>query len=388
MRADFDSFCAIRRFDALDGLRAVSVTAVVWHHTSGMPGPAILSKGYLGVDFFFAISGFLITTLLIREQNATSRISVGKFYARRALRIFPLYYVTLLLYVVLVALTQRNSPEGKEFFRHLPAFATYTSNWFVDLTGGNSVTFYFAWSLATEEQFYLLWPPLLVATLTIGRRRIWVPLAALIVLVVISQGARLVTDTSELPGRIPASLSLAILLGAAAALVTSTARGFAALAWALGRTWSAPVAALLLVAALELDTPPQVTEVLMTAVVISTCLVEWTPLHPMLQWRPVAFVGVISYGVYLLHMLSANLDRRVIHQQFGVLLTAMTLVTAVAAAYLSFRFFETPLLRLKRRFETREQHEGDELSRISATAPASGPGSKTGPNTPDRSQAG
>ena len=120
MRADFDNFCAIRRFDALDGLRAVSVTAVVWHHTSGMPGPAILSKGYLGVDFFFAISGFLITTLLIREQNATSRISVSKFYARRALRIFPLYYVTLLLYVVLVALTQRNSPEGKEFFRICP----------------------------------------------------------------------------------------------------------------------------------------------------------------------------------------------------------------------------------------------------------------------------
>ena len=224
--------------------------------------------------------------------------------------------------------------------------------------------FYFAWSLATEEQFYLLWPPLLVATLMIGRRRIWVPLAALVVLVVISQGASLVTDTSELPGRIPASLSLPILLGAAAALVTSNARGFAVVAWALGRAWSAPVAALLLVAALALDARPQATQVPTAAVVISTCLVEWTPLHPMLQWRPVAFVGVISYGVYLLHMLSANLDRRVIHQQFGVLLTAMTLVTAVAAAYLSFRFFETPLLRVKRRFETKEQRQGDELSRI------------------------
>ena len=128
MRPDFERFCAIQRFGALDGLRALSVTAVVWHHTSGMPGPAIFTKGYLGVDFFFAISGFLITTLLVREQNATSRISLGKFYARRCLRIFPLYYVTLLLYVVLVALTQHNSAEGKDFFRHLPAFATYTSN--------------------------------------------------------------------------------------------------------------------------------------------------------------------------------------------------------------------------------------------------------------------
>ncbi|WP_293054883.1 acyltransferase [Mycobacterium sp.] len=365
-RADFDRFSAINRFSALDGLRALSVIAVVWHHTSGTPGPAILGKGYQGVDFFFAISGFLITTLLLREQRTTGRISLRKFYARRSLRIFPLYYVTLLLYVVLVAVTLRHSHEGRAFVGHLPAFATYTSNWFVDLTAERSVPFYFAWSLATEEQFYLLWPPLLVATLAIGRRRTWVPLAALIALVTVSQGARLVTDTSRLPGRIPASLSLPILLGAAAALAVSTPRGFAVVSAVLGRTWSAPAAGVLLAAALALNPPRQITQVLMAAVVVSTCLVEWTPLHPMLQWRPLVFVGVLSYGVYLLHMLCANLDRRIIHQQSGIVLTAATLITVIFVAYLSFRFFETPLLTLKRRYETQEQRQGDELSRIGA----------------------
>jgi peptidoglycan/LPS O-acetylase OafA/YrhL len=364
--ADFNRFGALHRFGALDGLRALSVIAVVWHHTSGTPGPAIAGKGYMGVDFFFAISGFLITTLLVREQNATARISLGTFYARRVLRIFPLYYVTLLLYIVLVAATRRNSPEGQQFFHHLPAFATYTSNWFVDLAHGNSVTFYFAWSLATEEQFYLLWPPVLVATLMLGRRRVWPPLVALMALVVMSQGAGFVADTSVLPGRIPASLPLPILLGAAAALMVSTPRGFALVAWVLGRTWSAPVTALLLLVALASEAPEQVTQCLMVAVVVSTCLVEWTPLHPMLQWRPLAFIGVISYGVYLLHMLCANVVRRMIHQHYGVLLFAATLVMVVVAAYLSFRFFETPLLRLKRRFETTQQRLGDELTRITA----------------------
>ena len=86
----------------------------------------------------------------------------------------------------------------------------------------------------------------------------------------------------------------------------------------------------------------------------------------MLQWRPLAFIGVISDGVYLLHMLCADVVRRMIHQHYGVLLFAATLVTVVVAAYLSFRFFETPLLRLKRRFETTEQRQGDELTRITA----------------------
>jgi peptidoglycan/LPS O-acetylase OafA/YrhL len=363
VRANFDRFMAIRRFGALDGLRAVSVIAVVWHHTSGTPGPLFTHKGFLGVAFFFAISGFLITSLLLRERNAVGGISLRKFYARRALRIFPLYYVTLLAYIVLVAATRRHSPKGIQFFHHLPAFATYTYNWFP----GNQDTFDFAWSLATEEQFYLLWPPLLVATLTIGGwKRTWPPLVALAVLIAISQGIGLVGDSSAMPWRIPASLSLPILLGAAAALVTSTRLGFAVVSAVIGRVWSAPVAALLLAVAIAANAARQITEVLMVVVVVATCIVEWTPLHPILRWRPLAFVGVISYGVYLLHNFCANMARIATGEEQGILVFAVTLVTVVVVAYLSFRFFETPLLKLKRRYETSGERDGDELSRIAA----------------------
>jgi peptidoglycan/LPS O-acetylase OafA/YrhL len=365
----------MRRFAALDGLRALSVIAVVWHHTSGTPGPAISAKGYLGVDFFFAISGFLITTLLVREHAVTKTISLRKFYARRALRIFPLYYATLAVYVALVAATRRHTPEGIQFLHHLPAFLTYTSNWFVDLDHGNSVPFYFAWSLATEEQFYLLWPPVLIATLSITKgKRIWPSLAALAVLVVISQAVSAAADTAVLPWRIPASLELPILLGAAAALIVSRRRGFEVVSPILGRVWSAPVAAVILVLAIATNAAQPITGTLMVFVVVSVCLVERTPLHPVLQCRPLAFVGVISYGVYLLHMLSANIVRSVLHEQLGIPVFVATLGTVVVVAYLSFRLFETPLLKLKRRFESSRERDGDELSRMAAaTSPSAAP---------------
>ena len=216
-----------------------------------------------------------------------------------------------------------------------------------------------------------MWPPLLVLTLMItGGKRIWPPLVVLAVLIGVSQSiglfGDLFADSSVLPWRIPASLSLPILLGAAAALVLSTRRGFEAASVVVGRLWSAPVAALLLAAVIIVDTPLQVVEVLMVVVVVATCVVEWTPLHPVLRWRPLAFVGVISYGVYLLHNLCANVAREAVHEHEGVLLFAVTLVAVVFAAYLSFRFFETPVLRLKRRYETSSEHDGDELSRIAA----------------------
>jgi peptidoglycan/LPS O-acetylase OafA/YrhL len=362
--ASFDWFMATRRFGALDGLRAVSAIAVVWHHTgaAGIPGPSLWQKGFLGVDFFFAISGFLITSLLLRERSAVGGISLKKFYARRALRIFPLYYATLLVYLVLVAATRRHSPDGILFFHYLPAYATYTYNWFA----GNQVTFDLAWSLATEEQFYLLWPPLLVATLALGgRKRIWPPLVALAVLIAVSQGIDLVVDSSVMPWRIPASMSLSILLGAAAALVLSTRRGFAAVSAVAGHVWSAPVAAVLLIAVIAANLSLQIAEILMVVVVVAACIVEWTPLHPMLRWRPLAFVGVLSYGVYLLHCLCKNVASIAVREQRGVVLFVVTLAAAILVAYLSFRFFETPVLKLKRRYEIAGR-DGDELSRLAA----------------------
>jgi peptidoglycan/LPS O-acetylase OafA/YrhL len=143
-----------KRIPSLDGLRAISITFVLLAHLTGTQNfPAALGGakylGNLGVRVFFVISGFLITTLLLKEQAATGTVSLKKFYARRTLRIFPVYYCFLLVIVVLAAV------DVISLMRHdlLCAF-TYTMNnhyersWYVG----------HLWSLSVEEQFYLLWP--------------------------------------------------------------------------------------------------------------------------------------------------------------------------------------------------------------------------------------
>src|SRR5690606_25824375 len=93
----YAAFQSTKTFGALDALRTFSVIAVIWHHTSGTPGPEFFQKGAFGVDFFFAISGFLITTLLLRERRRNGRISLRGFYIRRFFRIMPIYYLVLLV---------------------------------------------------------------------------------------------------------------------------------------------------------------------------------------------------------------------------------------------------------------------------------------------------
>src|SRR5690349_17019747 len=110
-----------------------------------------------GVDLSFSISGFVITTLLVREFLRTGRINIRRFYARHALRLFPLYFTVLSVYVALVFIAGAGTPAGSTFLEHIPAYATLTANWAVPLANGNDTIFYFAWSLATQEQFYLLW---------------------------------------------------------------------------------------------------------------------------------------------------------------------------------------------------------------------------------------
>lgn len=88
-------FLRQRTFGSLDGLRAISIIGVVWHHTGADTGLRGMTRGFLGVDLFFVISGFLIVSLLLRERRRTGAISLRAFYARRLLRIFPLYYGVL-----------------------------------------------------------------------------------------------------------------------------------------------------------------------------------------------------------------------------------------------------------------------------------------------------
>ena len=139
----------------LDGLRAFAIALVLFHHAPPVAaGPlrVLQENGRFGVSLFFVISGYLITTLLRREERARGAVRLARFYARRALRLMPLYYVTLAVYAILVLVLHRFSAHSRELFlAKLPAYLFYYSNVVSHATEG---PFFFAWSLAAEEQFY------------------------------------------------------------------------------------------------------------------------------------------------------------------------------------------------------------------------------------------
>jgi peptidoglycan/LPS O-acetylase OafA/YrhL len=313
--AAFERFRRIRFFSSLDGLRAVSILAVIWHHTAATAVAehwAFLHRGNRGVMLFFVISAFLISTLLLRAKEGQT-LNVPRFWARRALRILPLFYVVLAVYVAVVFLVERDLTVKQAFFQNLPAFATFTSNWFVELDNAR-VIFYFAWSLAAEEQFYLCWPwieryfskagPVLVAVLAL-----FVSQAAGFVLAAQHSDAFVLKIVSSVPA--------AILLGVVVAHVLHSRTLFVRVWTFAGRRGSAWLAAVFTLLALSAEPALGFFGELLTAVamalLVCTCVIrEDNDLAPLLRIRAVAWVGTISYGVYLMHMLSVSVVRRVL----------------------------------------------------------------------------
>lgn len=145
------------------------------------PGEAVRSNGWVGVQFFFILSGYLITTLLLREKARYGRISLRAYWVRRILRIWPLYYLTVALAFVVLPWFDGVTPTTYDpgYGRHLPAFLAFAGNWSMALLGpvGNDAVS-ILWSVCVEEQFYLLCPLLVAFAPARGRVAVVVALMA------------------------------------------------------------------------------------------------------------------------------------------------------------------------------------------------------------------
>ncbi len=142
-------------YPALDGLRGVAILLVVIYHNFGFISQSYF--GWLGVDLFFVLSGFLITDILLRTVNEPKFLS--NFYMRRVLRIFPLYYASLLLFLFIVAPLTSDKIEWDYYQENQIYLWTYLQNWlYIFKEPGSAAILNHYWSLAVEEQFYIFWP--------------------------------------------------------------------------------------------------------------------------------------------------------------------------------------------------------------------------------------
>lgn len=356
MDSAYSQYRSTRVFGALDALRALSILAVIWHHAGGdAAGWALARHGFLGVDMFFAISGFLIVTLLLRERETLGTIDLGRFYIRRALRIFPVYYALLLVLTVVLGVLKPGSSLAEPFFSKLPYYLTYTSNWLPDVS-----LLAITWSLATEEQFYLVWPPL---EKYLRRGAL---LAGLVAFVLLNQGLNFQLGVDWWPTWLVDSRQhleilqitfTPICLGVLLAHALHDSDCFAVLRRLTAHTGSqlAALALMCYCAAQPGDIsgwPRLGVQVAMTWF-LATCVVrENHTLASLTAWEPLKRIGLVSYGMYLYHPFALHLVNAIAERlhlsstplRFG-LCTALTLL----AADLSYRYYERAFLSLKDR---------------------------------------
>jgi peptidoglycan/LPS O-acetylase OafA/YrhL len=336
------------RFASLDGLRCLAVVPVVWHHATPRPLAGFLGRGPLGVDLFFAISGFLITTLLLRERRSQGMVSVGRFYARRALRIFPAYYLVLTLTALRAWLFLPSGPTRDHFLHNLPYWATYTANWFVDFGVGHPVIFAFAWSLATEEQFYALWPWL-------TRAPRWVMPVSALTLLAMDQSVELGVlgaGWTELARRMVMSIASPICMGALLGCALDDERGFSILRGLLGWRAASPLALMLLAFLVAYPGAPLVVLQLSMTLLVGACVVRSDHgLRAVLEARPALFIGTISYSLYLVHVAAITAVKRLVPpwSENAPFVFACGLALAVPLAYALHRVLDIPLQPLRAR---------------------------------------
>ncbi|HEX2296664.1 MAG TPA: acyltransferase [Actinomycetota bacterium] len=341
---------------SLDGMRAVAVLAVLGFHAFEWP-----SGGFLGVDVFFVLSGFLITTILLEERIATGAVSFKAFYSRRMLRLFPALAVFLAGYVIV--LVASGEASNARFLDALSALL-YVSNWVIALGGAfHQEGIGHLWSVAVEEQFYLLWPALLVLLASRGLRSALALAAALTAALVVwrigltTTGAPFVRLYYALDTRFD-ELLVGCLGGIAYVHAGDRLRAIDR-----GLARRASIAALLLLAVAIVLVPQADYDVLhlggytvlaaATLVIVVVCVTGlWPGLERALSAPALVFVGKISYSLYLWHVLVILVASRATFLP-EVVREVAQVPLSFAAACASYFFVERPFLRLKERFASR-----------------------------------
>lgn len=368
-----------RYLPELDGLRAIAVLLVFGFH---VVGPFYyLPNGWLGVDVFFVLSGFLITSLLVAEHQRNGRVDLRSFYIRRALRLVPAL-------LVLLVLTNLFAAVAGEFSASMVAWdslaaATYVSNWVYAVDALPRMYLQHTWSLAVEEQYYLLWAGAVAVLLarrvsagTLARAAIAVGTLSLLWRVALlwpldqSYARAYFGFDARLDG---------LLLGSALGAVVHTGSFHRLTAGFASRSSTGFLAVslgLLAILArfgfgsdeLDLVLVVAVVNIITAAMIVAVVTTPDNPVRRLLAHPVAVAVGRISYGVYLFHILAISVVRRYLDPPAEVLSVGALILTLVVAT-LSYRLVEAPALQLKERFASGVQ-TGSGFTDPDSTVPA------------------
>jgi peptidoglycan/LPS O-acetylase OafA/YrhL len=363
-----------RHIPALDGIRALAILLVVPHNVDLLRPPVpridypltlVMHAGWIGVQLFFVLSGFLITGNLLDTRRADNYF--GAFFARRALRILPLYFTVLILTFVIAPLFVTLPQELRDTQSHQVWLWTFLTNWTQPFNGGVHGFGHF-WSLAVEEQFYLLWP--FVVLLCEPVALLWTCGAAVAIALV----ARFVLIGAHYPPETLYMFTLcrmdALALGAAAAALIRVPTVFERLKRAAPQVAIAALVMLLATTAgtrglAMYDVSTQtigytILSLAFALVVLVTALPVRGLLNTimrLLACTPLRLIGRYSYGMYVFHLpLHVFFGAALLHRYApdpspleSIVYTVLMTVAAFLVAAVSYELYESRFLRLKRK---------------------------------------
>jgi len=358
-----------KRFFSLDGLRAISIALVVIGHVNYNDGSFISSLGLgdYGVRIFFVISGFLITTLLLKERISTQTISLKNFYIRRFLRIFPVAYLFLLVLFILNRAFDLQIPSN-EFL----SSALYVSN--TDLLGGVSWYTGHFWSLATEEQFYLIFP-LLLLVLPI-RSYVWVLIGltilgpalnyAVVHNVVVSRPIVVLNSMlRHMPPILIGSLTSVLMFSYGSSFVERIRyRGLISLFLFV----LAGAIQFNFVSFIPSSSYSIIVSIMIVAFIVLNLVDDTNLIFKFLNYKPVVYIGVLSYSIYIWQQLFTHMSpwQNVFGWSDSILLNLGLLMVV---SYVSYNFYEKKFLEIKDRFSDRAKKNISEVRSVTSHTP-------------------
>ena len=343
-------------YKQLDGLRFVAVSLVLIAHWFPAVGWPMIPYSWNGVDLFFAISGFLVTSILLEEKKSsihTKWILYKNFAIRRFLRLFPLYYLFLITFFLLYKIGNLHLGNPAAY----PFLFTYTSNFFYNWppfqnSNGPDGIFNHTWSLAVEEQFYIIWPFII---LFIPTKKLPLVFLSIIIfsLLIISFPTQLLWAYT--PFKSFSHLAAGALL---AYLFTNQKIQL------LNKKRYLIVTFLLILYIATIIFYPSSSSFQLAREIVLIFLCFWILLNTIFEWEgldkffespTIKHLGRISYGIYLVHMPIPAIVN-LIEKKLNILIPplfelSLYLFITITIANLSFRYIETPFLNLKNRFK-------------------------------------